>query len=108
MSVYHVFACKYITLFHDPNWLDRSMDLQPYTYCTKFSVLFPPKAAFYMVFGVGTVAPNPQSRVQPCLVDPLYAYECIIQSCEQRTTLKFSVLEVRSYFQWECLDGTSL
>ena len=30
MSVYYVFVCKYITPFHYPNWLDRSMGLQPY------------------------------------------------------------------------------
>jgi hypothetical protein len=30
MSMYYVFVCKYITLFHYPDWLDLTMGLQPY------------------------------------------------------------------------------
>jgi hypothetical protein len=33
MSVYYVFVCKYITLFHCPDWPDRSMGLRPYIAC---------------------------------------------------------------------------
>ena len=30
MSVYYAFVCKYITLFHYPDWLDLTMGLQSY------------------------------------------------------------------------------